>query len=163
MTHCVKEPKSLSSDDEAFLEDILTEKSYIGSIMIQEYEEAISKGEYPLAFIGRELTLAMIKKPATGQFKVNQCHGGQIFLVEQSDIPACAKETGHRPWDYLDKKFSAQGTKRSLVYLRVNGVVRDDGEFVVGEAELIEPEMFMGKYGAAGFKAFCSASFVPAG
>jgi hypothetical protein len=52
MTHCVKEPKSLSSDDEAFLEDILTEKSYIGSIMIQEYEEAISKGEYPLAFIG---------------------------------------------------------------------------------------------------------------
>jgi hypothetical protein len=49
------------------------------------------------------------------------------------------------------------------VYLRVNGVVRDDGEFVVGEAELIEPEMFMGKYGAAGFKAFCSASFVPAG
>lgn len=78
MTRCVKEPKSLSSDDEAFLEDILAEKSYIGSIMIQEYEEAISKGEYSLAFTGRELTLAMVKKPATGQFKVNQRHGGQI-------------------------------------------------------------------------------------
>ena len=71
---------------------------------------------------------------------------------------------GDRPWTPAHKK--------AVLDSRVEGIDADGvGRAIIvevrfghrGEAELIEPEMFMGKYGAAGFKAFCSASFVPAG
>ncbi len=75
LTHLVKNPKSLCLDDEAFLEKILNEDGYLGSIIVQEYEEAITKGEYSLVYIGGELTFAMIKKLASGEFRVNGIWG----------------------------------------------------------------------------------------
>jgi hypothetical protein len=141
----VKNPKSLSAEDDEVLEKVLTERDAIGSIMIQEYEEAISKGEYSMVYIGGKHILTVIMIPASGDFRVNAKCGGRFFQVENKDLPQGAKETGQRLWSYLDTKFGAQGAKRDLVYLRVDGVVRDDEQFILGDAELIEPEILMSK------------------
>lgn len=49
-THLVRNPKNLSSKDEACISDRLFSES-IGPVMVQQFKEGISNGEYSVGYI----------------------------------------------------------------------------------------------------------------
>lgn len=75
MTHSIKTPEPLTSEDSSFLDLVLTEGTS-GDLIIQEYAENISQGECSLIFINGKHSHTVLKTPQTGEFRCQVEFGG---------------------------------------------------------------------------------------
>lgn len=100
-------------------------------LMVQPFLRSIvSLGEYSLFYFGGRFSHAIVKTPATGDFRVQEEHGGIIRSVQPSqEILA----VGERTLEAIDHR---------LLYARVDIVQLHDGSFAVIELELIEPSLY---------------------
>lgn len=103
-----------------------------GAAMIQPYLPAIAtEGETSLLFFGGAFSHAVNKTPVSGEFRIQVQFGGQYVSVEP---PAAAME--------LALKVLA-AIEEPLLYARID-MTRDlSGDWVLMEAELIEPDFYL--------------------
>jgi hypothetical protein len=95
-------------------------------------------------YVGGVFSHAAAKRPKVGgaEWKVNGQYGGDAVEIGKEELPTGATEVGERLCEWLRKKFG----ESSVGYMRLDGVLaEDDGGFVIGEVELIEPEIWLAK------------------
>ena len=99
--------------------------------IVQEFVPEISAGELSLMFFGGEFSHAVRKRPAPGEFRVQESHGGthEPFVPDLQTIAACRRLLRQVPGPTL--------------YARVDGMPVG-GSFVLLEIEAIEPSLFVG-------------------
>jgi len=101
-----------------------------GDVIIQIFvEEIITKGELSLVFFNKKFSHAICKKAKQGDFRVQTQFGG-IAEAIQPDTTILMQAA-----DLLNS------INEPLLYARVDGVVADDGKFLLMELELIEPNL----------------------
>ncbi|MCC2617561.1 hypothetical protein LJ739_15010 [Aestuariibacter halophilus] len=98
--------------------------------MLQPFaDEILSEGEYSLFYFGGDYSHAICKRPAKGDFRVQEEHGGslavhqpdnQLFALAQKTLAALPEEPLYARLDY----------------------VRWKGGYAVMEIELIEPSLY---------------------
>ena len=146
-THLVKNPRALSSDDKAFLDHVLTDGTN-GDLILQEYEEEISSGEYSLVFVNGKHTHTIVKTPQVGEYRCQGEYGGSTEEIAPMDVPRCAVDAAQQIWKFLETKVQKpeNGTKsltgRGLVYARIDGILKGDS-FILMEIEAIEPHLWL--------------------
>ena len=117
-------------EDDARLADMIDE----GEVMVQPLVAEIERdGEWSLVFVAGSYSHAVLKRPRTGDFRVQQEHGGTLDAVDPaaSVIAAAARAVSAIPF----------GDAPPL-YARVDGcIVR--GELQLMELEVLEPELFL--------------------
>jgi glutathione synthase/RimK-type ligase-like ATP-grasp enzyme len=105
-----------------------------GSFLVQQFiPEIQDHGEISFVYIDGEYSHAALKRPAVGDFRVQQEHGGSAELF-------------HPDSALLDQASEIAATVaqvRDSLYCRIDAVARD-GKLVLMELELIEPELFLG-------------------
>ena len=107
------------------------------SLLVQPFvDEIVTSGEWSIVFFDGEYSHAVVKKPASGDFRVQEELGGH---AEPRD-PSCAiVEQARRVLSH------APGP---LLYARVDGI-EHDGEFALMELEINEPFLFIGSSSGA--------------
>ena len=101
-------------------------------VLVQPYVEAFATdGEWSLVFIDHELSHALKKRPASGDFRVQEEFGGSV-------APATA------PGEVIEMAAKALAAgDQDFLYARIDGVVSAaHGGFCVTELEVVEPELF---------------------
>lgn len=103
--------------------------------LIQPFEARIAQsGEWSLFYFGGAFSHAVLKRPAAGDFRVQQRFGGSVELAAPD-----ARLLG----DGLNVLSAVQGLGLGrTMYARIDGVAID-GRLVLIEAELIEPQLFL--------------------
>jgi len=117
-----------------------------GPAMIQPYLPTIeSEGETSLLFFGGKLSHVVGKRPVAGEFRVQvQFGGGYVALTEPpAGALALAEQT-----------LAAIG--EDLLYARIDMAPDADGGWLLMEAELIEPDFYLGSAPEGG-KRFAAA------
>jgi hypothetical protein len=94
-------------------------------------EEIEREGEWSLHFFDGAFSHAIVKRPRTGDFRVQLEHGGSVESAEPS---AAMIEAARRAID------AAPDTGAPPLYARVDGCVVN-GAFVLMELELLEPAL----------------------
>lgn len=118
---------------QAALDEVLSHSA----AMVQPFlREIVEEGEWALVFLGGEYSHAVLKTPATGDFRVQEEHGGAY--------KACA------PSSALIEQARAilAAAGGPFLYARVDGV-RRGGDLILLELELVEPELFLSSSGQA--------------
>ena len=102
------------------------------SYMVQPFMRGIvEEGEFSLFYFNGEYSHAILKAPKTGDFRVQEEHGGIIQATRPtSDLLA----TGTKIMQYISP---------TPLYARVDFVRTDESEFALVELELIEPSMYL--------------------
>jgi glutathione synthase/RimK-type ligase-like ATP-grasp enzyme len=99
--------------------------------LVQPFQdEILTDGEWSLMFIDGEFTHAVVKRPAAGDYRVQEHHGGHSISSEPA--PAVLESA----------RTALQAAASTPVYARVDGVVVN-GRFLLMELELIEPYLFL--------------------
>jgi hypothetical protein len=119
-----------------------------GDVMIQRFvAEILDQGEWSLVFIAGEFSHAVVKRPLNGDFRAQEQHGGSVAAATPSrDLLAQACRVAELlppPW----------------LYARIDGVVVN-GEFLLLEAECIEPRLYFGTRTDA-YDRFAAAACTP--
>ncbi len=105
-------------------------------MLIQPFQPAIAQeGEYSLFYFGGAFSHAILKRPAKGDFRVQEFLGGS---ETGTDSPAGAQELAVQARQAAEQIL---GTK-TLLYVRVDMLRDADGQFRLMELELIEPSLF---------------------
>lgn len=119
-------------------------------MMIQPYQSSIAaEGEYSLFYFGGVFSHSIIKRPAAGDFRVQDQFGG---YEEAISAPHKAKALAEAAL-----VETAQITQSDpLAYARVDMLRDDDGQFRLMELELIEPSLFL-RFADDGGAAFAAA------
>ncbi len=104
-----------------------TEQDFLVQIFMPEI---MSEGEWSLIFFKGEFSHALVKRAKSGDFRVQSDHGGTVHVAQapQAMIAQSQRILG--------------ALKQMPCYARVDGVVRD-GQFMLMELELLEPELFL--------------------
>lgn len=103
--------------------------------MLQPFVQAVvTEGEYSLFYFGGVYSHAIVKRPATGDFRVQEDHGGRIAAV---DADAALTSAGRAA---LDAMVGLLG--EVPLQARVDLVRLDDGRLALIELELIEPSLY---------------------
>lgn len=101
-------------------------------MLIQPLMHAIAKeGEYSLFHFGGRFSHAILKRPAEGDFRVQEQFGGQEIAI---DPPAAALALA---------QAALAAAPGPLLYARVDMVRDSAGAFALMELELIEPSLFL--------------------
>lgn len=105
-----------------------------GDALVQPYApEVAADGEWSLLFFGGAYSHAVRKRPAAGDFRVQEELGGR---AETEDPPA----------EIVAQAAAALGRAPArTAYARVDGVVRG-GTFVLMELELVEPVLYLARH-----------------
>lgn len=101
-------------------------------VMVQPFLPQIAaQGELSFIFFRKEFSHAVVKRPRSGEFRVQPDFGGSAdpFEAPSSLVRQAAQ--------------AVQGVKGDLLYARVDGV-EVDGEFQLMELEALEPDLFLG-------------------
>jgi glutathione synthase/RimK-type ligase-like ATP-grasp enzyme len=99
--------------------------------LVQPFQpEIATEGEWSAIFVDGEFTHAVVKRPAAGDYRVQEEFGGHATPAD----PAPAVLDGARA--------ALEAVGRTPVYARVDGVVVN-GRFLLMELELIEPYLFL--------------------
>lgn len=122
------------------IDELLKHESFLAQPFIKEIE---TEGEWSFLFFGGEFSHSVLKKPRTGDFRVQHCHGGTIHTQEAGSL-----------FVESAKEFVDQFAKGCL-YARVDGVVVNN-KFLLMELELLEPFLFL-SYHANGFDNYYAA------
>ena len=122
------------------LEDVLADAP-IGGAMIQPFLPTIgTEGETSLLFFGGELSHVVNKRPAhADEFRIQVQYGGQYQRLDQP--PEGALALAERTLAAIDE---------SLLYARIDMVPDADGQWLLMEAELIEPDFYLSAAPEAG-------------
>lgn len=105
-----------------------------GGFLVQQFiPEIETQGEISFVYIDGQFSHAALKKPAAGDFRVQQEHGGSADLFHPS--AALLNQT--------DRIATIVPQVRDSLYCRIDAIARD-GKLVLMELELIEPELFLG-------------------
>lgn len=96
--------------------------------LVQPFWDEVTSGEVSLIFFDGEYSHAVRKRPADGDFRVQENHGGRVDV--------------YHPDANVITQASAYLTGLDTAYARVDGLLRSD-EFFLMELELIEPELFI--------------------
>lgn len=105
-----------------------------GPAMIQPYLPSIeTEGETSLLFFGGALSHAVNKRPVAGEFRIQVQFGGQYAAVPEPPAGALA---------LAEQTLAAIGEE--LLYARIDMAQGPDGEWLLMEAELIEPDFYLG-------------------
>ncbi|HEY8585691.1 MAG TPA: hypothetical protein VIL60_03070 [Rhodanobacter sp.] len=102
--------------------------------------EVVSDGEWSLLYFGGEFSHAMIKRPASGDYRVQGEYGGTAVPAQPDPRTLAAASSA------LDA-VAALG-HGGHAYVRVDGVV-SGGRFLLMELEFIEPFLHLAGYPAA--------------
>lgn len=92
--------------------------------------EIVNEGEWSLVFFNGEYSHGLLKRAKDGDFRVQSDHGGSVQVM---DIPLAIQKQAAAMLATLD---------RMPCYARVDGVIRD-GQLILMELELLEPELFL--------------------
>lgn len=101
------------------------------ALMLQPFvKEVATEGEWSLVFLGGTFSHAVMKRPRSGDFRVQPEHGGTVDPVEADAelINAAQSALQVIPGEWL--------------YARVDGCLMN-GRFCIMEVELIEPSLFL--------------------
>lgn len=100
-------------------------------VMVQPFINSIeTEGEYSLFYFGGHYSHAIVKRPATGDFRVQEEHGGKILSVNPTeDLVHAGKQ-------------AIEAIEKTLLYARVDFVRLDSGQPALIEMELIEPSLY---------------------
>jgi glutathione synthase/RimK-type ligase-like ATP-grasp enzyme len=122
--------------DEARFQRMVT----AGRVLVQPFVDVVrDHGELSLLFFGGAYSHAVRKVPRTGDFRVQEEHGGTSEACEPAaDIITQAEAV-------LSAGLPGMG---ACLYARVDGCVVG-GRFTLMELELIEPALFLGAHPAA--------------
>jgi len=105
-----------------------------GQFLIQRFIPEIQmNGEISFIYIDGGYSHAVLKRPAAGDFRVQQEHGGS---AEAFTPPAALLNQANHI-------VSTVQQVRESLYCRIDAVARED-KLVLMELELIEPELFLG-------------------
>lgn len=105
-----------------------------GPAMIQPYLPSIeSEGETSLLFFGGALSHVVNKQPVAGDFRIQTQFGGRYVALPEP--PAGALALAERTLAAIDE---------DLLYARIDMAQGPDGEWLLMEAELIEPDFYLG-------------------
>lgn len=100
-------------------------------MMIQPYLSAIaSEGEYSFVFIDGQLSHSLIKRPASGDYRIQSSYGGVEEKVETS------------AQDKANARAVLDGLEEIPMYARVDMVRDQQGQLLLMELELIEPFLY---------------------
>ena len=124
-----------------------------GGAMIQPYLPTIeSEGETSLLFFGGRLSHAVNKRPVAGEFRIQVQFGGLYTAVPTP--PAGALALAEQTLAAIDAP---------LLYARIDMVPDQDGRWLLMEAELIEPDFYLGHdpNAGAGFARAVRAALKP--
>ncbi len=164
-THLIKDAGALTSDDIAFLDRILTEGTN-GDLILQQYEEGISSGEYSLIFVNGKHTHTILKVPQAGEYRCQGEYGGSVEEIAAVDVPRCAVDAAQQIWKFLESKVKKPEKEkefqvgRGLVYARIDGIIKGDA-FILMEIEAIEPHLWLeAKTGGGALEQLCGI-FIP--
>ena len=117
-----------ATTDRARLDELLR----AGDVMVQPLlREVGDAGEWSLLFLGGRFSHAVLKRPASGDYRVQWEFGGS----------AVSAAPPRRLLDDAERVIAA--APGDPVYARVDGVERE-GRLVLMELELIEPHLFLG-------------------
>lgn len=106
--------------------------------LVQPFLPQIGEGEWSFIFIDGAFSHALRKRPAAGDFRVQEQYGGAITLTEAAPwMLAQAQEV----LALLPQVPELAGAAPPL-YARVDGV-EQDGRLLLMELELIEPALYM--------------------
>ena len=108
--------------------------------MIQPFvKSVVEEGEVSLFYFGGERSHAILKTPKSGDFRVQEEHGGRITALEKGDprFDAVARRR-------IDERGAAAmaALDPAPLYARVDLVRTADDDFAVMEVELIEPSLY---------------------
>jgi glutathione synthase/RimK-type ligase-like ATP-grasp enzyme len=126
---------SFLTESFSFTEIPSIEKKFHGlaaerDFLVQSFmPEVQSSGEVSLVFFDKQYSHAVVKLPAQGDFRVQEEHGGKTISF---DPTPSVIDTATKILSWVEE---------DLLYARVDGVIRN-GEFILMELELIEPELF---------------------
>lgn len=95
-------------------------------------EEIARTGEFSLMLFGGEFSHAVVKRPRSGDFRVQEHHGGVTLPCEAP--PAGAIELA---------RAALSAAPAAATYARVDIVPDDEGTLRIMELELIEPALFL--------------------
>lgn len=113
--------------------DAIEEMSGI-AMLVQPYLPTIeSEGETSLLYFGGRLSHAVNKRPVAGDFRIQEEFGGQYTLLASPPAGAVA---------LAGQVLAAVG--EPLLYARIDVVPDADGRWLLMEAELIEPDFYLG-------------------
>ena len=113
-----------------------------GAAIIQRYLPTIeTAGETSLLFFGGRLSHAVNKRPARGEFRIQVQYGGVYTLLDEA--PAGALALASQVLAAFDEP---------LLYARIDTVPDADGRWLLMEAELIEPDFYLGADPRAGLR-----------
>jgi len=119
-------------------------------MLIQPFQPAIAEeGEYSLFYFAGTFSHAILKRPAKGDFRVQEFLGGS---ESGTDCPAGAQELAAQARQAAER-ILATGP---LLYARVDMLRDPAGDFRLMELELIEPSLFF-EHAADGGTLFASA------
>lgn len=119
--------RAATAGDEGRFRDLVAR----GAVMVQPFvEEVRTEGEWSLLFFGGALSHALVKRPARGDFRVQEPYGGTASAATPDPATLAAAHAAlaavPHPW----------------LYARVDGV-RIGGAFHVMEMEMLEPSLFL--------------------
>lgn len=100
-----------------------------GDVLVQPYLDAIERGEWSLCFFGGRYSHAVLKRPRSGDFRVQSELGGEVVLA---DPDAAVVQRAEEIVALLPTPW---------LYARVDACALD-GALVLMELELIEPTLF---------------------
>ncbi len=111
---------------QALLETALTNRQ----LMVQPFIKAIlEEGEYSLFYFAGEYSHCILKTPKSGDFRVQEEHGGILQSIKASEKLLAA---GAIAMDTIPEK---------VLYARID-LVEHQGEYKLMEIELIEPSLY---------------------
>ncbi|RZA20853.1 MAG: transporter [Lysobacteraceae bacterium] len=104
------------------------------TMLVQPYLRTIeSAGETSLLYFGGQLSHAVNKRPLAGEFRIQEEFGGLYSLL--SPPPAAALALAAQVLAAIDAP---------LLYARIDMLPDADGRWLLMEAELIEPDFYLG-------------------
>ena len=104
-----------------------------GPAMIQPYLPAIeTEGETSLLVFGGRLSHVVNKRPVSGDFRIQVQFGGQYAALPEAPEGA---------WTLAQQTLAA--IDEDLLYARIDMARGADGEWLLMEAELIEPDFYL--------------------
>lgn len=104
-----------------------------GPAMIQPYLPTIeTEGETSLLFFGGRLSHVVNKRPVPGEFRVQVQYGGGYVALPEPPAKALA---------LAEKTLAAIG--EDLLYARIDMAPDANGDWLLMEAELIEPDFYL--------------------
>jgi glutathione synthase/RimK-type ligase-like ATP-grasp enzyme len=105
-----------------------------GPAMIQPYLPSIETGgETSLLFFGGGLSHAVNKRPVEGEFRIQVQFGGRYVLLPEPPPAALALA-----------ETTLAAINEDLLYARIDMAQGPDGGWLLMEAELIEPDFYLG-------------------